>query len=88
MFTYILICFFKVPGLLGFFRDQKRRIDAVIVVDDIRDKEINLVKDVFFRNCLNAGLECELETGVVSWNYLFIVCSCRMWHVHARESIY
>lgn len=56
---------FKEPVQTGYFRDQKRRIDIVIVVDATDDAAIEHIKEVFFRNCLNSGLEFELEPGIV-----------------------
>lgn len=38
----------------------------IIVIDDTAHREIELIKDAFFTNCINAGLELELEMGVVS----------------------
>lgn len=63
---------FKAQVQTGYFRDQRRRIDIVIVVDETSNAAIEQIKEDFFRNCLNSGLEFELETPLVSFCYLFI----------------
>ncbi|XP_026314628.1 anoctamin-4-like [Hyposmocoma kahamanoa] len=66
----------------GYFRDQKRRIDLIIVVDPTRDKDIERAKETFFRNCMNSGLEMELETGILMKNEDLVFVK-----VHAPNSV-
>lgn len=64
----------------GYFRDQKRRIDIVIVVDDTFDSSIEYIKEIFFRNCMHSGLEFELEPAIVSFYYLYLYLLISMFY--------
>lgn len=65
----VIFVIFKDLNHTGYFRDQKRRVDMIIVVDDTNNIDIERIKDAFFTNCINAGLEFELEMGVVSLSF-------------------
>lgn len=49
-----------------FFRDNKRRIDFVLVYKDLEDEEENQRRKVFEQNLVEEGLELEEEDKSVS----------------------
>ncbi|CAH2099934.1 unnamed protein product [Euphydryas editha] len=49
----------------GMFRDNLRRIDMVLVVEDNPSSNMDNLKITFFTNILKTGLEIELESGLM-----------------------
>ncbi|GBP12121.1 hypothetical protein EVAR_5942_1 [Eumeta japonica] len=48
----------------GFFRDGRKRIDVVLVVQDDGDQEVEKIRINFLVNAIKTGLQLELEPGL------------------------
>nr|XP_037871805.1 anoctamin-5 isoform X2 [Bombyx mori] len=56
---------FETHSFTGTFRDEKRRIDLMLVIPDDKNLEAEKIRTNFLLNIIKAGLEIELEYGLM-----------------------
>lgn len=56
----------------GMFRDNLRRIDIVLVVEDNPSSSMDDLKMAFLSNIIKTGLEVEVESGLVPFLILVV----------------